>query len=142
MPASTKVRHSAVRTPPVAVEAEHYRRLSALVAAATATHPRVADFLAGELERASVVARLPRNVVGLGSLVRFRDECTGRTQQVELVYPQDADIERKRISVLTPIGAALLGVAAGRAITFHTPAGEQRELTVLSVAQTEVEAEA
>ncbi|PSC02897.1 nucleoside diphosphate kinase regulator [Alsobacter soli] len=140
MPASARVRRQAVRTPPVSIEAEHYRRLSALAAAASATHPEVSEFLAGELERASVVERLPRNVVGLGSLVRFRDECTGRTQEVVLVYPQDADIEKKRVSVLTPIGAALLGVAAGRAITFHTHTGEQRELTVLNVARAEAEA--
>jgi regulator of nucleoside diphosphate kinase len=52
-----------------------------------------------------------------------------------LVYPKSADIEAGRISVLTPIGAALIGLSAGQAISFATPSGELRSLTVVEVRQ-------
>jgi regulator of nucleoside diphosphate kinase len=54
-------------------------------------------------------------------------------KQVRLVYPNAADIDAGRVSVLTPIGAALIGLSAGQAISFETPSGEQRSLTVLDV---------
>lgn len=67
------------------------------------------------------------------SEVTFRDDATGLQKQVTLVYPNAADIDAGRVSVLTPIGAALIGLSAGQAISFETPSGEQRSLTVLDV---------
>jgi regulator of nucleoside diphosphate kinase len=52
---------------------------------------------------------------------------------VTLVYPEDADIAQRKVSVLTPIGTALIGLREGHAITWETPNGELRQLTVLSV---------
>ena len=52
---------------------------------------------------------------------------------VTLVYPRDADISRGRVSVLTPVGAALIGVSAGDSITWETRTGELRKLTVLKI---------
>ena len=72
-------------------------------------------------------------VVGMESEVIFKDDATGVQKQVTLVYPKSADIEAGRISVLTPIGAALIGLAAGQAISFPTPSGELRSLTVVEV---------
>jgi regulator of nucleoside diphosphate kinase len=72
--------------------------------------------------------------VRMGSTVAFRDEITKRTYDVMLVFPPDADIERRRVSVLTPMGAALIGLSTGQTITFHSRDGARRELTVLSVA--------
>ena len=60
------------------------------------------------------------------SEVIFRDDATGLQKRVTLVYPKSADIEEGRISVLTPIGAALIGLAAGQAISFVAPSGELR----------------
>ena len=65
--------------------------------------------------------------------VSFRDDATGQTKEVVLVYPKDADIASGRISVTTPIGAALIGLSAGQAISFETPSGDSRSLTVLEV---------
>ncbi|MCP2132899.1 GreA/GreB family elongation factor [Bradyrhizobium ottawaense] len=68
-----------------------------------------------------------------GSKVKFRDEQTGKVQEIVLVYPLDADIARRRVSVLTPVGAALLGLSVKQMISFRTRTGERRELTVLKV---------
>jgi regulator of nucleoside diphosphate kinase len=69
----------------------------------------------------------------MGSYVEFRDDTTGRVQAGTLVYPSEADIERRRFSVLTPIGAALIGVSVGQSIGWTTRTGEHRQLTVVGV---------
>lgn len=117
-------------------EADH-DRLSNLVIAANATLPDVADFLERELTRARVVApaALPQGVVTMGSEVTFRDEQSGQVRKVRLVYPKDEDIDNGRLSILTPVGAALLGLRAGQAIDWRTRAGLDRALTVLEVSQ-------
>ena len=58
-----------------------------------------------------------------------------KVQEIILVYPLDADIARRRVSVLTPVGAALLGLSVNQTISFHTRTGEKRELTVLKVSR-------
>jgi regulator of nucleoside diphosphate kinase len=72
----------------------------------------------------------------MGCEVAFRDETTGKVQTVTLVYPGEADIAQGKVSVLTPIGTALIGLAAGQSITWETRTGGVRRLTVLKVRQT------
>lgn len=136
MDAPTKTARRRELKPPLKIEATDFQMLARLSEAAQANWPEVADYLARELERAHVVANgtLNETIVRMGSMVSFRDETTGRTQDVFLVFPADADIERRRISVLTPIGAALIGLSAGQTITFYSRDGARRELTVLRVA--------
>jgi regulator of nucleoside diphosphate kinase len=88
-----------------------------------------------KLDRAHVLPaeKLRPDIVSLDSQVEFRDEQTGKVQEIILVYPLDADITRRRVSVLTPVGAALLGLSVNQTISFHTRTGERRELTVLKV---------
>jgi regulator of nucleoside diphosphate kinase len=94
--------------------------------------PDVASVLTEELERAHVLAvGHPSQTVGMGSEVRFRDDATGIVQTATLVYPDSADISQGKISVLTPVGAALVGLSAGSSITWETRSGEIRRLTVL-----------
>ena len=96
--------------------------------------PDLASVLIEELERAHVFADgRPEQTVCMGSEVEFRDDSTGKVQTVTLVYPGDADISQRRISVLTPVGAALIGLTAGDSITRETPNGDLRQLTVLNV---------
>ena len=115
--------------------AGRHERLAQLAEAAAGTAPATAEFLAGEIERATVVPDTAplAGIVGMESEVIFRDDATGLQKQVTLVYPKSADIEAGRISVLTPIGAALIGLSAGQAISFETPSGELRSLTVMEV---------
>lgn len=123
--------------PPIKIRRSDSQRLAQLADAAALTAPATADFLAGEIERATVVPDTAplAGVVGMDSQVVFRDDATGAHKRVTLVYPNSADIEEGRISVLTPIGAALIGLSAGQAISFETPSGELRSLTVMEVRQ-------
>ncbi|WGR75181.1 MULTISPECIES: nucleoside diphosphate kinase regulator [unclassified Bradyrhizobium] len=111
------------------------RRLNALANSSMEIFPRVAQFLAREMERANVVPDDSdlSGVVRMGSRVSYRDESTGDVRGVLLVYPHEADISQGRISVLTPVGAALIGLSVGQAIEFQTPGHHARMLTVLDV---------
>jgi len=120
--------------PPITLTANDYKRLSLLARAAENKMPDVASVLTEELERAHVLADgHPARTVCMGSEVRFRDDSNGIVRTATLVYPDDADISRRRISVLTPVGAALIGLSAGDSITWETRTGDLRRLTVLEV---------
>ena len=96
--------------------------------------PDLVSVLTEELERAHVLADgLAEQTVCMGSEVEFRDDTTGKVQTVMLVYPGDADISQAKISILTPVGAALIGLSAEDSITWETRTGEIRQLTVLKV---------
>lgn len=118
--------------PRITLTAEDYDRLSQLARAAAGAMPELAALLGDELERAQIVAEgRPEDTVGMGSEVSFRDNTTDKVETVTLVYPGEADIAQRRISVLTPIGTALIGLGVGDSITWETRGGETRLLTVL-----------
>jgi regulator of nucleoside diphosphate kinase len=81
-----------------------------------------------ELDNAEVVAPadIAHDVVTMHSVVRIRDLDTGAGAMYTLVFPSDADIARGRISVLAPIGTALIGYRAGDDIEWATPGGRRR----------------
>ncbi len=120
------------RQPPVYVTALDYERLENL---AKTSETRGARLLAEELERAVVVAEgdVGRRFVQLNSRVEFRDLMTGRTRTVEVVSPHEADIDHNRLSVLTPVGAALIGLPAGETIGLKTEDGRSHVLVVVDV---------
>jgi regulator of nucleoside diphosphate kinase len=122
-------------TPAIMVTAGDYARLSVLVGAATNRMPAIAAGLADELDRADVLptGHRPKRTVCMGCEVMFRDDTTGKVRNVILVYPEEADISAGRISVLTPIGTALLGLGEGHSIDWETRDGECRSLTVIEV---------
>lgn len=123
--------------PPIVVAKSDLDRLRPFVAM-TYRSP-VADYLAEELSRARVVDTLPdaSDVVRLGSSVRFKDLRSGVARTVTLVTPNEADIDAGRISVLTPVGAALLGLSIGQQIAFTLPNGTERSLRVMTVRNTQ-----
>lgn len=84
--------------------------------------------LATELERARIVPanKIPPDVVTMNSIVRLRDLDSDEIEWYELVYPMDADIMQNRISVLAPIGTAILGYRLGDVIEWPVPAGLRR----------------
>jgi regulator of nucleoside diphosphate kinase len=89
--------------------------------------------LAAELDRATVIesSAVPPDVVTMNSRVRLRDRTNSWT--VTLVFPQDADPEDDRISVLAPLGAALLGCRCGCSFSFRVPSGDVRSCDVLNI---------
>src|SRR5690349_9347638 len=105
--------------PRITLTARDHEKLSVLARAAAHTMPDVAAVLSEELDRAHVLAkgRHPEHIVCMGCEVEFRDDTTGKVQTVTLVYPEDADISKGRISILTPIGTALIGLREGHPIT-------------------------
>lgn len=125
----------AASLPPIVIAASEVQRLSALADSSMMLFPRVAQFLARETDRAQIVADDTdlQNVVRMGSQVRYRDDDTGDVRDVVLVYPHEADIALKRVSVLTPVGAALIGLSVGQAIAFETPSHQARSVTILDV---------
>lgn len=118
----------------VVVSEQDYGRLSAMLAKLS---PEQAELLEEELARASVVPqqKLPPDVVAMGSRVKFRDLDTGSEFIVTLVYPQDASVDANRVSVLAPVGAALIGLKVGQSIEWPLPRGAKRRLSVVSVEQ-------
>src|SRR5512146_2297378 len=91
-----------------------------------------AQQLETELDRAVVVPReeLPADVVTMNSRVVFEDE-TGRRRDIHLVYPWEAAPERGRISILAPVGVALLGLSIGQEIDWPMPNGRTASLRII-----------
>ena len=120
--------------PSIIVSAADERRLTDVAITALDQAPEVAEELLSEIERATVVPThaVPSNVVQMGSTVEFTTE-EGLSWRVTLVFPGQADITAAKVSVLTPIGAALIGLSEGQSITWMTRDGRKRRLTVLAV---------
>jgi regulator of nucleoside diphosphate kinase len=99
--------------------------------------PVVSTLLLEEIERATLctAARIPADVVTMQSVVAFADEASGTTRTVQLVYPGDADIDAGRISILTLVGAGLIGLREGQSILWPGRDGHRRLLTITGVTQ-------
>ncbi|HEY7979000.1 MAG TPA: nucleoside diphosphate kinase regulator [Rhizomicrobium sp.] len=121
--------------PSIVMSPQDHERLSNIAQAAQRTVPTVADYLLRELDRAKVTPKDDpcTKRVKMGSHVEFRDNGTGRVRAIQLVYPAEADPQAGRISVLTPIGAALVGLSEGKTIPWVGRSGENRTLTVLKI---------
>lgn len=91
--------------------------------------------LRAELERAIVVPResILGGVVTMGARVRYVESESGASRDIELVYPDEADAAQGKVSVLAPVGAALLGLTVGQQIAWDFPDGRPRHLTVVEV---------
>lgn len=123
--------------PPISLRMCDADRLRNIAEAASDKYPQTTDFLAREIERADIVpdAQMLPGLVTMDSDVTFRDDISMQERSVTLVYPEAADVDAGKISILTPIGAALIGLSVGQTIEFQTPGGRWRSLTVLKVSQ-------
>lgn len=121
--------------PSLIIDAGHYERLANLAAEAARRIPVLGERLLEEIERARLLPaeQMPPDVVTIGSEVTYEDSSTARTQTVQIVFPSLADIAARRISVLTPVGAALIGLSAGQSIDWEMSDGVMRKLTVVDV---------
>ena len=84
--------------------------------------------LNSDLEQAMIVesGQVPNDVVTMNSKVILRDADTGEEEEWELCFPQNADVFENRISVLAPMGVAMLGTRPGDIIEWDTPRGKAR----------------
>ena len=99
--------------------------------------PQVSALLIDEIGRATVhsAKAMPRDVVTMSSQVEFVDEASGETRTIQLVYPHEADIAAGRVSILTPVGAGLIGLRQGQSIRWPDRDGHERILSVVGVVQ-------
>ena len=120
--------------PRIVVTEADYARLTNLIAAVRERSPDVADELQVEMARASIADAdsISPDVVRMGSTVAFQSDASAQ-RRVELVFPVDADIAKGKISILTPIGTALIGLSVGQSIEWRSRDGRSHRLTVVSV---------
>lgn len=92
------------------------------------------DALENEIQRAKTVGhdRVGADVITMNSRVRFTDETSGREMVLTLVYPEKAGAEGS-ISVLAPVGIALLGLKKGQSIDWTVPNGRQLKLKIIDI---------
>ncbi|AHI04726.1 regulator of nucleoside diphosphate kinase [Bdellovibrio bacteriovorus W] len=111
---------------------QDYHRLSALV---SQVDSEWAELLEEEIGRANVIAQkdISKEVVTMNSKIKFIDETSNAESEMTLVYPQDANLEGGKISILAPVGIALLGLSVGQSINWKMPNGSMKKLKVKEV---------
>ena len=116
--------------PPIIITRVDLQRLERLLDSLEEYGPG-AEALEQELARAQVVGHdeVPAGVVTMNSRVHCREEASGKDYHLTLVYPQDAGGEG-RVSILAPVGSALLGLSVGQHIDWPAPGGKQLKLTL------------
>ncbi len=127
--------HQSGARPPLHLLASESDLVAGLALKAEHRHPVVAAMLLEEIERAELhdPDEMPAGHVGIGSHVTFVDEKSHQSYSVQLVLPAHANIAKGRISILTPMGAALYGLAAGASIEWPDLSGNERRIRILRV---------
>lgn len=123
-----------MNTTPIILTRLDVQRLERLIASQDENSPGV-QALQAELDRAEQVVghdEVPAGLVTMNSRVHCREEGSGKDYHLKLVYPQDAGVEGT-VSVLAPIGSALLGLQVGQHIDWPAPGGKTLKLTLLAV---------
>lgn len=134
-PVSSSVPNAATNPTQITLTQEDFERLSALIERYNGGRlAPLAEALEDEVVRARVVSKdeIAKDIVTMNSRSVFRFLDTGDEREVTLVYPEQADVDTHRISVLAPIGTALLGLSVGQTIRWPTPEGE-RTLELIAV---------
>lgn len=117
--------------PAITMAQTDHEKLSRLAESIADQNPETADDLFAELDRARIVAddKLSAEVVRMGTTLRFTTDA-GEDRTVTLVYPPDADISAGRISILSRIGTALIGLKVGQSIDWRTRSDRINRLTL------------
>ena len=93
-----------------------------------------AEDLFTELKKAKLVSKdeFPADVVRLNSTVRIKSEDKDHVMELTIVTPDKADIKERKISIMSPIGTALIGFRQGRNVKWQVPSGK-KTFTILEV---------
>ncbi|QIO87027.1 nucleoside diphosphate kinase regulator [Stenotrophomonas rhizophila] len=110
-------------------------RLEAMLDSPAVGQTPAALALAQELNRATVVAAdaMPAGTVMMHSRVECEDELQNEKHVLTLVYPREADVEQGKVSILAPVGTALLGLSVGQSMDWDAPGGRKLRLRVTAV---------
>ena len=121
--------------PQIILSSQDLQRLERLLDSVSAEDVPGLDALRRELDRAEVVEpdAMPENVVTMNSTVRFVDELSGREFELTLAYPDDMHLTHGTVSILAPIGSALLGLSVGQSIDWTLPGDRTTTLRILAV---------
>jgi regulator of nucleoside diphosphate kinase len=121
--------------PAIKITSSDYDRLDSLLARPQYRHLPAAEALRQELERAEVVEpeQMPAGVITMHSTARCLEEGEGREYELTLVYPTEADGTAGRVSILAPVGTAMIGLSVGQEIDWPGPGGKVLRLRVLEV---------
>lgn len=121
--------------PPITLSSLDYDRLDALLDSLPDNAFPAKASLRAELDRADIVEpnEIPPSVVTMNSTVRFALHGSSETFSLTLVYPKDADGKADCISVLAPVGSALLGLSAGDDIEWPGPGGAKIRVRIVEV---------
>jgi regulator of nucleoside diphosphate kinase len=132
---ATRTPNIATASPAITVSIEEADRLASLAELASSGSPQVVRLLLDEIDRAELLpgGDMPTDVVTVHTHVEYRDDESSAIRRIQLVYPYEADITRGMISVLTLVGAGLIGLSAGQSILWPKQDGRKRSLTVLRV---------
>lgn len=130
--------HAASR-PPIQLIDTEADRLTMLAISVEDRFPQVSALLLDEISRAHVLPadQVGSDVVTMMSSVAFVDEESGAARSVQLVYPGEADIAAGKVSILTLIGAGLIGLRAGQSIDWPDRSGKSHKLRIDAVRQCE-----
>ena len=126
----------ATNLPPITISVTDYDRLSRIaVAGVHSQRYTTAEMLADELDRAmiAVPGAIRPDIVTMHSEVEYQDDVTGQIRRITLVYPGEEDSDAGRVSVLTAVGAALIGLSEGQSMEWQGPTGGWRKITVRRV---------
>lgn len=116
----------------IVVGAVDHDRLTGLAQNALDRIPEMAEDLLAEMDRATITDPVPEDVVRMGSNVTFRSG-SDAAKSITLVYPGQADIAQNKISILTPLGTALIGLTAGQSVVWIARDGKERVLEIAAV---------
>lgn len=110
-------------------------RIEALLDSPTLRDSPAAQRLRGEFDRADIVepAEMPADVVSMNSSADCVDESSNRHYTLTLVYPKDADADAGRVSILAPVGSAMLGLRVGQSIDWPGQGGRTLRLKVTAI---------
>lgn len=121
--------------PNIVLSSRDLGRLESLLDSLPAEQEMIAEALQEELNRAEVRAPedMPSSVVTMNSTVNFEIEASGTAFSQTLVYPRDADGSSEHLSILAPVGSALLGLSVGDSIEWPRPDGETMKVHIRQV---------
>ncbi len=119
-------------SPSLIITHDDFQKISTLLSFAK---PEIVELLEEELGRAKLVplTELPKDIVSMNSKVSFIDLDTNKEQEITLVYPHDANMEQNKLSILAPVGAALIGLKVGQTIDWPLSEKKTRRIKVISV---------
>jgi regulator of nucleoside diphosphate kinase len=127
--------HSPQKRPTIHLLASEADQVASLALRIEHQQPQIAAMLLAEIERAELhdPRTMPAGNVRLKSRVTFIDERSSELREVQLVLPAEANIAEGKISILTPMGAALFGLESGQSINWPDLRGDYRPIRIVRV---------